>query len=47
MEGNLQIKIEWASLLLGSKFTVFACLRWLNTVLRAVSGNWHDGVCFK
>ena len=22
-------------------------LRWLNTVLRAVSGNSHDGECFK
>ena len=22
-------------------------LRWLNTVLRAVSGNYRDGVCFK
>ena len=27
MEGNLQIKIEWASLLLGSKFTVFALFK--------------------
>ena len=26
----------------------FTCsLRWLNTVLRAVSGNLHDGACFK
>ena len=23
------------------------CLRWLNTVLRAVSGNSHEGACFK
>ena len=24
-EGNLRLKIDWASLLLGSKFTVFLC----------------------
>ena len=26
---------------------LFTRLRWLNTVLRAVSGNSRDGVCFK
>ena len=25
MEGNLHLKIDWASLLLGRKFTVFLC----------------------
>ena len=31
-----------------SDFTpLFTRLRWLNTVLRAVSGNSRDGVCFK
>ena len=25
MEGNLRLKIDWASLLLGRKFTVFLC----------------------
>ena len=24
MEGNLRLKIDWASLIVGSKFTVFA-----------------------
>ena len=25
----------------------YLLLRWLNTVLQAVSGNWRDGTCFK
>ena len=25
MEGNLHLKIDWASLILGRKFTVFLC----------------------
>ena len=25
MEGNLRLKIDWASLLLGRKFTIFLC----------------------
>ena len=25
MEGNLQFKIDWASIILGRKFTVFLC----------------------
>ena len=25
MEGNLRFKIDWASLILGRKFTVFLC----------------------
>ena len=33
MEGNLRFKIEWASLLFGSKFTVFA---FFTSYLRAI-----------
>ena len=25
----------------------YLLLRWLNTVLQALSGIWHDGTCFK
>ena len=28
MEGNLRFKIDWASLVVGSKFTVFAVTTW-------------------
>ena len=28
-------------------YKVLAWLRWLNTVLRAVSGNLRDGACFQ
>ena len=34
MEGNLHLKIDWASLLLGSKFTDFLCF---TLYLRAIS----------
>ena len=27
MEGNLRLKIDWASLIVGSKFTVFALFK--------------------
>ena len=36
MEGNLRFKIDWASLILGRKFTVFLCF---TLYLRAVSKN--------
>ena len=34
MEGNLRFKIDWASLILGRKFTVFLCF---TLYLRAIS----------
>ena len=34
MEGNLRLKIDWASLILGRKFTVFLCF---TLYLRAIS----------
>ena len=34
MEGNLRFKIDWASLILGRKFTVFLCF---TSYLRAIS----------
>ena len=35
MEGNLRLKIDWASLIVGSRFTIFA-LFYLGLYLRTI-----------
>ena len=40
MEGNLRFKIDWASLTVGRKFTVFAKF---TLYLRAISKDKHPG----
>ena len=40
MEGNLRFKIDWASLIAGRKFTVFALFYF---VLRAISKDKPQG----
>ena len=34
MEGNLHLKLDWASIIVGEKFTIFACS---TLYLRAIS----------
>ena len=47
----MRFKIDWASLIVESKFTVFALFYFVFKVAEhsfaAVSGNLHDGACFK
>ena len=40
MEGNLRLKIDWASLILGRKFIVFLCF---TLYLRAISKDKPPG----
>ena len=48
MEGSLNVGSFHKSLLFSISFTMEgSLLRWLDTVLRAVSGNSCDGECFK
>ena len=43
MDRNLRFKINWASLIVGSKFTVFACFTFY---LRAISSTSPWGLIF-
>ena len=51
MEGNLRFKIDWASLIVGRKFTVFALFYFVsegNFQLRYQFGGLiHGGACFR
>ena len=40
MEGNLHLKIDWASLLLGRKFTVFLCFTLYLTEISKYEPPW-------
>ena len=40
MEGNLHLKIDWASLLLGRKFTVFLCFTLYLTEISKYKPPW-------
>ena len=46
MEGNLRFKIDWASLIVGMKFTVFALLSFVfegNFQVQVPGGLYLDG----
>ena len=48
MEGNLRFKIDWASLSVGRKFTVFALLYFVfeGNFLVQAPGGWGGGLIF-
>ena len=44
MEGNLHFKIDWASHIVGSKFTVFALFKYLRAIFQVQA---PEGLIFK
>ena len=44
MEGNLRFKIDWASLIVGRKFTVFTCFTlYLRAISKYKEGRFNGG----